>query len=195
MPSYTEDYFSHHIPAWERLFAAGRWSGPRTVVEIGSHEGRSAVWIAQNLLQNPGSRLYCIDIWDMEGHPNAAERLERFKANIAELPNADAVTALKARSDAALPRLRAEGVRADFVYVDGSHQAPAVLSDLVLSFGLLRQGGMMICDDYLWTKVDGDPGDLLARPKIAIDAFTTIYARQINMPGGFPARQTIIQKL
>ena len=86
-------------------------------------------------------------------------------------------------------------MRADFVYIDGSHHAHAVLSDLVHAFGLLKTGGLIVCDDYLWTATDADPGDVLARPKIAIDAFTTIYARKINMPGGFPARQTIIQKL
>ena len=195
VPEFTQDYFSHHIPDWQRVFATAGWAGPRTVVEIGSHEGRSAMWMAENLLAHPESRLYCIDTWDLEGRPEGAERLQRFQANIAELPNRSAVIAMKARSEAALVQLRGQGVRADFVYVDGSHRAPEVLSDLVLSFGMLKRGGFMICDDYLWTAQGGDPGDLLSRPKLAIDAFTSIYARRIHMPGSYPVRQIIIQKI
>ena len=191
MPTFTEDhFFSKNIPDWERLFTPPFWRAdqPRTVVEIGSTEGASAMWIVQNLLRHPESRLYCIDVWERE------EQLRRFQANIAELPNASAVIPVKGRSEPALMQLRGQGVRADFVYVDGSHAAPDVLTDLVLSFGMLKRGGVIICDDYLWEDEARDGGDVLKRPKMAIDAFTTIFSRRIHMPGGFAARQSIIQK-
>ena len=38
----------------------------------------------------------------------------------------------------------------DFIYVDGSHQAHDVLCDAILSFKLLRVGGIVCFDDYLW---------------------------------------------
>jgi predicted O-methyltransferase YrrM len=195
MPSFTRDYFDSLAPVWAQIFSPAVWKRdvPRVVVEVGAYEGRSSIWIAENLLTTPDSRLYCIDIWDLEGHEGAAERWARFRANIAELPNADQVRAVRARSDDALADMRAQGLRADFVYIDGSHAAPQVLSDLVLAFGLLKRGGLIICDDYLWVD-PRHPDDPLLRPKMAIDAFTSIYARSIHMPTGYPARQVLIQK-
>lgn len=38
--------------------------------------------------------------------------------------------------------------RFDFIYVDGSHRSPDVIYDAILSFGLLKKGGIMIFDDY-----------------------------------------------
>jgi hypothetical protein len=42
---------------------------------------------------------------------------------------------------------------------------------------LLKQGGFLIFDDYLW----GDPRDALHRPKIAIDSFVNIYAEELSL--------------
>ena len=39
----------------------------------------------------------------------------------------------------------------DLIYIDGSHTAADVLTDAVLAFQLLRVGGVMIFDDYLWS--------------------------------------------
>ena len=62
---FTADGFSSHIPNWERWLRplAGQ---PTQVLEIGSYEGRSAVWLLQEILTHPESRLTCVDIWDQE---------------------------------------------------------------------------------------------------------------------------------
>ncbi len=58
---FTADWFSSHIPHWERLLRplAGQ---PIQALEIGSYEGRSAVWLLQEILTHPESRLTCVDI-------------------------------------------------------------------------------------------------------------------------------------
>jgi predicted O-methyltransferase YrrM len=38
----------------------------------------------------------------------------------------------------------------DLIYVDGSHQASDVLTDSIITFQLLRVGGVMTFDDYVW---------------------------------------------
>jgi hypothetical protein len=40
-----------------------------------------------------------------------------------------------------------------------------------MAWPLLKPEGLMVFDDYMW----GNPRDALHRPKIAIDAFTTIF--------------------
>ena len=56
------------------------------------------------------------------------------------------IEVLSRRSDEALPWLIHSGYKEkfDFIYVDGSHQAPDVLVDAVLSALLLRKGGVLV---------------------------------------------------
>ena len=73
---FTSDWFSHNIPTWEKLWPMMK---PRRVLEIGSYEGRSTVWMINKLASIEGAELHCIDPWEYEG--GHVER--RFKANVA----------------------------------------------------------------------------------------------------------------
>ena len=75
----------------------------------------------------------------------------------------------------------AEKLTFDFVYIDGSHQAPDVLADAVLGFELLRPGGVMAFDDYLWFEELPTGIDPLRCPKPAIDAFVNINIRRLRV--------------
>jgi predicted O-methyltransferase YrrM len=191
--TFSTDYFSHAIPAWQEFFRSLRWdaNAPKIVIEIGCYEGRSTLWILDNLLAHPESRIHCIDIFVPT--PTNAHPREAFLANVAE--HRDKVRLLEEKSFAALTRLYGEGVRADFVYVDGSHQAHDVLGDLVLAFALLRVGGLMVCDDYLWSWEPKGTEDVLHSPKIAIDAFTTIFRRRIDIIQRQPLYQLAFVKV
>ena len=82
----------------------------------------------------------------------------------------------------------------DFIYIDGSHQAPDVLYDALLSFRLLRVGGIMVFDDYLWAENIGFEHDPIRCPKPAIDAFTNIYCRKV-LTLTQPLYQLYVQKI
>ena len=77
----------------------------------------------------------------------------------------------------------------DLIYIDGNHSAATVLEDMVLSFRLLRTGGVMICDDYTggWGK------NHLHFPKLAIDSFVNCYWDQLDFLL-YPAFQIYILK-
>ncbi len=186
MTRFTEDFFTQHIPHWEKLFfdeLAWKPRNPRHVVEIGCFEGRSTLWFLEHLLHHPDSRITCIDTFagGAEHTPEQTESLyERFLANLRESGQAQKAEVLRMDSFAGLTRLLASGARADLVYVDGSHEAPDVLADLVLSFRLLAPGGVILCDDYLWSREETSRADILGCPKLAIDAFTNIHRRQID---------------
>ena len=102
---------------------------------------------------------------------------ERFASNINLTGKAAQVQTCVGRSDEMLVRLITQGVRADFVYVDGSHQAADVLSDAVLAWKLLKPGGLLVFDDYLWPLYQDRP---LMNPKMAIDAFVNCHLDQIR---------------
>ena len=101
----------------------------------------------------------------------------------------------KARSVVALSRLIADDTgEFDLIYIDGSHQASDVLVDAIMSFELLKLGGVMIFDDYIWNEANLKAIDLLRSPKIAIDAFTTIFARKLIMIPAESGYQVCVEK-
>jgi hypothetical protein len=151
----------------------------------------------RHMLGHPDSRLHCIDSFagGVEHSADAVRGLEaRFRANIATTGQEEQVEVHVGTSLERLAALLLRGVVADFVYVDGSHQAPDVLGDLVLGVRLLRPGGVMICDDYLWRRqgqVDANPVDT---PKLAIDAFTSIFCREVEILEGLHNWQVGVRK-
>ena len=65
----------------------------------------------------------------------------------------------------------------DIIYIDGSHYAPDVLEDYILAMRLLKEGGIMIMDDYRWFV--GAPR--MKRPKLGIDTFLEFYGDQFTL--------------
>jgi predicted O-methyltransferase YrrM len=176
---FTKDWFNWAPQVWEQLtpHLPGE-AGSRRFLEIGSFEGRSTVWIMENMMQH-GDYMLCIDTWE-GGEEHSEEDMDtvfmRFKANIAVAKEKTGLFAGIARgtSTMRLAEQIAEDLNEgtyDFIYIDGSHTAPDVLTDACMAWPLLKPKGMMVFDDYMW----GNPRDALHRPKIAIDAFTNIF--------------------
>lgn len=137
-------------------------------LEIGVFEGRSLIWMLENILTHPAARAVGIDnfVWNSE---------EKLHANLKISGFSKKVKIIKGSSQDALKRLQPNYF--DIIYVDGSHIAPDVLADAVLSWPLLKNEGLMIFDDYLY---DTDwPVEL--RPRVAIDAFITAYRNYLEV--------------
>jgi predicted O-methyltransferase YrrM len=179
---FTNKWFSTAGACWPILFKQIGWdaSKPCVIVEIGSFEGASACWMLDNLMKNSASTLYCIDTFAGSAEHSAEQKkdlYERFRSNVALTGKSAQVKAMIGRSEEALLKLAAERLGADFVYVDGSHAAADVLSDAVLAWKILKPGGLLIFDDYLWSKHQDRP---LLNPKIAIDAFVNCHLDQVH---------------
>ena len=192
MAEFTTDWFSRYPDYWRELFAAHGWSAhvPRTIVEIGSYEGRSALWMLEHLLQHPASRLHCVDVFPDRENPQSY--WHRFASNVLTSPYVGKVSVAATSSFDFMLRFVSDGERADFVYVDGSHRAADVLEDLVLAFHAVRIGGIIICDDYLKGSSGADP--MLNSPKLGVDAFTTLYRDRLEIPWGQPLYQLTMIK-
>lgn len=192
---FTQDWFGPYEPIWIEVFQRLLPAASK-MLEIGSYEGRSATWLIGNALSDHG-RLYCIDTWagGMEHDASIMGAVEaRFDRNIAiakvHKPGVE-VQKIKSTSELALARLLGEHSDSfDFIYVDGSHQAADVLTDLVLAFHLCRVGGLIACDDYLW-QFGQNP---LLVPKMAIDAFVNCFTQKIAPLNGVPLDQLWLRK-
>ena len=137
------------------------------VLEIGAHEGRSACYILENFLTDTGT-LCSVDPQIDEVTRN------RFNSNVALAKKPEQVVEnLYDMSIPALSKLVARRQQFDFVYVDGDHHNQTVIADAVLGWQLLRQGGIMLFDDYY--PVLSEEG-----PKVGIDAFCMLYSNQFS---------------
>lgn len=182
---FTKDWFNWAPQVWEQLIPhlPERTEDGRYFIEIGSFEGRSMVWIAENMMQD-GDYLTCIDTWE-GGEEHGAEDMgtveERFDHNVAVLEGKypeRSVSKYKGTSVERLAEILGGGTEdADFIYIDGSHIAKDVLTDACMAWPLLKPKGLMVFDDYMW----GNPRDILHRPKIAIDAFCNLFAEEAEI--------------
>ena len=179
---FAYDWASGQFPIWIRFFAHLR-DHPLKMLEIGSYEGRSAIFFLNYLRQ---SSLTCVDPWDSSvlepdlvklmpeiliEYPQAEARFDR---NLAEFSGR--LTKIKARSSDALAELGVSAERFDLIYVDGEHRRAAAYRDCVLSWALLKPGGLLLIDDYGF-------GEGLAeeiRPRLGIDAFFKDMAGQFD---------------
>jgi len=95
-------------------------------LEIGSFEGRSAIWFLENILIHRTSSITCVDIFEEKTVYEA-----RYDHNIEASGFANKVKKIKGSSQEVLREL--EWNSYDFIYIDGSHVAKDVLVDAVLS--------------------------------------------------------------
>jgi predicted O-methyltransferase YrrM len=179
---FTNNWFAHAPEVWTHLIPMlPNKPGNRDFLEIGSFEGRSAVWIGEHMMEE-GDTLLCIDTWKGGEEHSGEDMLEvhqRFLRNMEKLENRKNVNWRYTREASvdALGELLFSGGMFEFIYIDGSHQAKDVLTDACMAWRVLASGGIMVFDDYLW----GDKRDVLHRPKLAIDAFVNIFAEDLTV--------------
>ena len=180
---FTVDWFSSKIPRLEKAIR-GLKGEPIHALEIGVFEGASTVWLLQNILTHPDSRLTAVDTFEgsVEFRDKMADCVasmeETFRANIEVTGQGHRVETLKSYSFDALVQLNQDRRSCyDLIYVDGSHMSWDVLSDAVLSWPLLKPGGILVFDDYLW---DVYPQEH-KRPRLAIDSFLACYVDQLKI--------------
>ena len=163
--SFTQDWFSAHRKQFDKHLAplAGT---PCHLLEIGCHEGRATCWMLQHVATHDDATVTCVD----------GVKQPVFDVNIEATGGADKVDFFNEPSREALRRL--PQLHYDFIYVDGSHASIDVLEDAVLSFRLLKAGGILAFDDYRWS--DSRLREH-GRPKPAIDAFLAIYANKFAL--------------
>lgn len=180
---FTVDWCSVYFSSWRRLCNKYK---PASILEIGSFEGRSTkFWFEQPSIVT----VTCIDTWQgSEEHVDLdiSEIEKRFDKNHSWRSN---LIKKKGKSADVLADMQEEYANSfELIYVDGSHDPRDVLTDAVLAFRLLKPGGIMIFDDYLWINRmrfgpwHGDlPERILPHPKPAIDAFCNIFESNIKI--------------
>lgn len=142
-PEFSENWFEHNIPYWERWLGGFRGRAGLRALEIGSFEGRSTLWLCENILTADDSRIDCLDLFAED--PVYGDYHARFRRNTAA--HAHKIREYPGYSFDSMRKVEGEY---DIVYIDGWHSAFGALADGVMSWPLLKTRGVMIFDDYLW---------------------------------------------
>lgn len=181
---YSVDWFSGNIPLWDSIFNKHGIVGSHFLnfLEVGCFEGRATNYLLENVLTGTGCKIHVVDTfggslnesgmkWDSKYR--FSELYNIFVNNISD--NLDKVVIHQGDSGKILKR-DFEYDSFDFIYIDGSHTAPDVLQDAVLCHPLLKEGGILIFDDYGWS--DPKIPDPTNSPAMAIDFFYATHRHQ-----------------
>lgn len=160
---FTADWFSEHIPIWEREVLPRMTRRP-AYLEIGSFEGRSLLWMLDHV---PDLQATSIDPQLIDGDAS----WNRLTTNVGTRARLFRETNRIGLVKLICPSLSLQIEKYDAIYIDGSHWTDDVLFDSVLSWSLLKIGGVMIWDDYEWTFGREER----EHPKPAVDAFLACY--------------------
>jgi len=179
-PKFTTDWHTHAIPVWRKVLEPYRGQPDVRVLEIGCFEGRSTVWLLENVLTHADAHIDCVDTFEGSVEHrgmglNLGDLHVQFLMNIE--PYRGKVSVYRGPSQEILRDRWLTLGQYDFVYIDGSHASADVLEDAVLSFRLLKVGGLMIFDDYAW---DGGGPTEFDNPRRGIDAFYYAYGNQLQ---------------
>jgi len=176
---WNEDHYKNfrEVCLQLSLSSLGTKDSTVEVLEIGTFEGRTITKIL-DVVHNSNAVIV-----DPDPGPNFHHNLDRWfdsgRLSWLEKYSFDALTGFK-------------GHVFDFIYIDGDHNANGVLEDAVLSWRILKKGGILLFDDYLMEI--GDPwfymmhkefseykGLTFHHPKEAIDAFLAVYKGQYEV--------------
>lgn len=126
---------------------------PSVVIEMGSWAGASAIHMA-SLLPDEG-KLYAIDHWlgstkGLPGDDNfkiiCPEVYQLFLSNVIQANYTHIIVPVRDKSENAAKRL--SDVKADFLYIDGSHDYASVYADLQRWYPKVKGHGIMGGDDW-----------------------------------------------
>jgi SAM-dependent methyltransferase len=156
---------------WNKVLAGVDPTRPLQYLEIGCQEGSSTLWFLENFLQHPESHATVVDIFFSDSIRSTMEH------NLRVTGHADKVTIKHGLSGELLRTLPLYTF--DIIYLDALHASFAAAEDAFLAWRLLKDGGILIFDDY---NFPGYPSQQ-NRPKMAIDFFLWAFVGKYKLLG------------
>jgi predicted O-methyltransferase YrrM len=161
---------------------------PRSLLELGSWKGTSAIMFAHHMLNYCSDPLIgCVDTWlgSLEHWTNLAWRKElclqhgyptlyrRFQDNVVHAGLSAHIVPLPMTTKTAIALARRSRILVDFVYVDASHEYHDVIDDLSGVWDLVGDDGIVVVDDYYAPEVQQAVRNFCSRQSIACGLFNT----------------------
>lgn len=181
-------------------------------LECGVAEGQSMLWVLKNLLDDKPEG-YAVGVdpfldarsWHSgEGDAHRANAVGNLTALLGGKPvsftNGMYLWGIRAdgkerpvicelHQQPSQAYLKIEHREFDMAYVDGNHEAPKAMLDILLCFGLLREGGLLVVDDYERYMRGGMPQ---VRP--AVNAFMSTHRGYFDVVYEHPKQIAFIKR-
>jgi predicted O-methyltransferase YrrM len=179
---FSTDWFSLGENTFKKTLESFVGVENLTFMEIGSFEGRSAIWMLDNILTGTGSKIICIDTFGgNDEYTSMGVSIEGLKDRFLEnmKPYVGKFRVIQGESQDVL-RTKDFDNKIDVLYIDGNHTAWGCLTDMVLGFKVLKHGGIMLVDDYMWNFNRLMPSET---PKLAVDSFLSCFKDKVTVLG------------
>jgi len=173
---------------------------PKIIIEVGTWKGGSAFTMCEAIKKlNLNSRLYCVDTWlgaleffdstrgwlyddfykkerDLmykNGYPNI---YYQFLSNVVHTDNKDIIIPIPNTSLIASRYFKNNNIKAELIYIDGSHHYDDVKIDIENYYNLLDDKGIIFGDDYnsLWGVVPA-VNEFVEKHNLALDVFDSNF--------------------
>jgi predicted O-methyltransferase YrrM len=143
---FTNDYFTADY-VWNTLLTPLKGKPNLKFLELGTYEGRSAVWLLKNILTDSTSSIYCVDMWKNN------EAFEKCIYNLNFFSWSQIAIYRKTTAEA-LNQFIKHKIYFDFIFIDADHSTKSVLEDFGLSLKCIKPSGIIYIDDYpTWDSV------------------------------------------
>ena len=139
--NYSEKWFCNNLNYLSINFKGIK--NVKNILEIGSYEGRSAIFFLKNFSD---SNITCVDTWcGSDEHKNVNFELieENFDLNTSFYQSNKTLLKYKMTSNEFFEK---NSKYFDLIFVDGDHSSNQVIN----SWNILKSGGYLILDDYMW---------------------------------------------
>ncbi len=160
---FSEDWFSQHVPIWEKALKDYKNKQGIRYLEVGVFEGRAVFWMFENILTDPSSCATVVDIFEGQYNGMYPDFKTRYFENEKLANLKERLQTIPGYSQVELRKLEPNSY--DIIYIDGSHENRDVLEDSILALKLLKKDGVLIFDDYSRENMK------LNAPRIGIDTF------------------------
>tara|TARA_Y100001972_G_C7582523_1_gene292167 strand:- start:209 stop:787 length:579 start_codon:yes stop_codon:yes gene_type:complete len=142
---------------------------PINILELGAFEGRSAIFMLENFCKHKDSRITTIDF---EGNSHKEILYDNIK-----ICNNNKLKYIESNFFDILPKLLNEKNKYDLIYIDGGKSSKTTIFQIVNSWQLLKENGILYMDDYGW----GINPPQEERPKEGIDFFLSLYKNDYEL--------------
>lgn len=171
------------------------------ILEVGVLEGQSTEWLINFVATDPSSKIYCVDSHEWTGDVFFGEELEKEKLNperegmkkryatnktvhevfVENIVKNYSPHKIEYTKDTSRNYLRSLPIKEtfDIAYLDGAHAAKNILEDLILTWPLMKKGGIVICDDYGWVWPKDTP--MFERPTFGIQSFLQCFEGEYEL--------------
>jgi len=169
LPSDSEEVqgWNSNEPIFEELIEKTR---PETIIEVGTWLGGSAINMSKIIKKlNLNTKIYCVDtwlgaeeFWTRWAHtPDRDLRIKNgypqvyfdFLSNVVKHEAQDIIIPIPNTSFIGCKILKHMEIKADLIYIDGSHEYEDVKMDIINYMDLLNPNGFMFGDDIIWEGV------------------------------------------